>query len=62
MAKGRKRVCVLCGLTIEDIMEKYIEKIELPEYGVIYPEGLTMPKKKDKNGLIKKLFNNKRGM
>ena len=49
----------LGGLTLEEIMEKYIEKIELPEYGIIYPEGLTMPKKKDKDGLLKKLF--KRG-
>ena len=46
----------LGGLTIEEIMEKYIEKIELPEYGIIYPEGLTAPVKKDKNGLLKKLF------
>ena len=46
----------LGGLTIEEIMEKYIEKVELPEYGIIYPEGLTAPVKKDKNGLLKKLF------
>ncbi len=50
----------LGGLTLEEIMEKYIEKIELPEYGVIYPEGLTAPVKKDKNSLLKKLFKSKR--
>ena len=52
----------LGGLTLEEIMEKYIEKIELPEYGVIYPEGLTTPVKKDKDGLIKRLFKNKRSI
>ena len=31
------------GLTLEEIMEKYIEKIETKDLGIIYPEGLTAP-------------------
>lgn len=31
------------GLTLEEIMEKYIEKIETKDMGIIYPEGLTAP-------------------
>jgi hypothetical protein len=42
------------GLTLEEIMEKYIEKIEVPEIGIIYPEGLTAPVKK--GSLLKRFF------
>ena len=42
------------GLTLEEIMEKYIEKIEVPEIGITYPEGLTAPVKK--GSLIKRFF------
>ena len=42
------------GLTLEEIMEKYIEKIEVPEIGITYPEGLTSPVKK--GSLLKRFF------
>lgn len=41
------------GLTLEEIMEKYVEKVEVPEVGVIYPEGLTSPNKKKESFLAK---------
>ena len=34
-------------------MEKYVEKVEVPEVGVIYPEGLTSPNKKKESFLAK---------
>ena len=47
---------ILGGLTIEEIMEKYIDKIETLDYGIIYPEGLTAPSKYNKNNFLKKFF------
>lgn len=48
----------VAGLTLEEIMEKYVEKVETEDLGIIYPEGLTSPS--NKSNLIQKLFKKRR--